>query len=140
MTCMTGKKIYLQPADMVLNAVHDIAEMQKGRTTSCDSPHGLVSYRITMRGKDLEYVFEVKDIGSECSRVSIGIAAAENGPETARSQSAAAHGSFSSAAERADARRLIENEFALLDYALLDRAEIDYEEMEEWDRQVSEQE
>ena len=112
---MKGKKTYLQPADMVLNAIHDVGGMQKGQMTLCDSPRGLVGYRIMMRGKDLEYRFRVKDIGSGSSRVTIEIAE-----------------------EKPDLQRLIDNEFALLDFALLDKAQIDLADMDEWDKKIEE--
>ena len=93
---MTGKKTYLQPKDMVINAIHDIGSLQKGQLTLCDATRGLVGYRITMYGENLDYRFTVRDIGSGCSRVAIELL-----PETSD-------------------ERLIDNEFALLDYALLD--------------------
>ena len=113
---MEGRKTYLQPVDMVLNAIHDACGMQKGEMILCDSPLGRVGYRITMRGEVLEYQFYVKDIGSMCSRVSIELT--KEGPDT---------------------QRQIDSEFALLDFALLDKAKIDLEEMEEWDRKIAEE-
>ena len=108
---MKGKKTYLQPVDMVLNAIHDVGALQKGQVIFCDTPHGLVGYRITMYGEELEYSFSVTDIGSGCSRVTIELAAGTTD------------------------ERLIDNEFALIDYALLNKAKIDFAEREEWDRQ-----
>ena len=109
---MIGKKTYLQPSEMVLNAIHDIGALQKGQMIMCDTPRGLVGFKITMYGDDLEYRFAVEDIGSRCSRVTIELEAKE--PD----------------------ERLIDNEFALLDYALLDKAKIDLAEREEWDKQI----
>ena len=65
-----------------------------------------------MYGEEFEYRFSVEDIGSGCSRVAIELAA------------------------EAPDERLIDNEFALLDYALLDKAKVDFAEREEWDRQI----
>ena len=109
---MVGKKTYLQPIEMILNAIHDIGALQKGQMIMCDTPRGLVGYRIIMYGNELEYRFAVEDIGSRCSRVTVELEAAE--PD----------------------ERLVDNEFALLDYALLDKAKIDFEEREEWDKQI----
>jgi len=100
--------------DMVLNAVHDIGSLQKGQLTLCDNPRGLIGYRITMYGEELDYRFTVEDIGSGCSRVAIELMY-----------------------ETSD-DRLIDNEFALLDYALLDKAKIELAEIEEWNKQIAE--
>ena len=109
---MTGRKTYLQPIEMVLNAIHDIGALQKGQITMCDTPRGLVGFRIVMYGEEMEYRFSVEDIGSLCSRVTIELDVGE--PD----------------------ERLVDNEFALLDYALLDKAKIDLAEREEWDRKI----
>ena len=37
---MTGRKTYLQPSEMVLNAIHDIGALQKGQLIMCDTPRG----------------------------------------------------------------------------------------------------
>ena len=110
---MKGKKTYLQPIEMALNAIHDVGALQKGQVIFCDTPKGLVGYRITMYGEELEYRFSVADIGNGCSRVTIELTG-----------------------ETSD-ERLIDNEFALLDYALLNKAKIDFTEREEWDRQIT---
>ena len=110
---MKGKKTYLQPIEMVLNAIHDIGALQKGQVIFCDTPRGLIGYRIMMYGEELDYNFKVTDIGNGCSRVTIELAAGT-----------------------ADDERLIDNEFALLDYALLNKAKIDFAEREEWDKKL----
>ena len=109
---MIGKKTYLQPSEMVLNAIHDIGALQKGQMIMCDTLRGLVGYRTIMYGEELEYRFAVEDIGSRCTRVTIELDAKK--PD----------------------ERLIDNEFALLDYALLDKAKIDYMEQDEWDKRI----
>jgi len=109
---MIGKKTYLQPSEMVLNAIHDIGALQKGQMIMCDTPRGLVGYKITMYGEEMEYRFNVEDIGSRCSRVTIELEAKKPN------------------------ERLVDNEFALLDYALLDKAKIDYSEQDEWDKRI----
>ena len=107
-----GTKIYLQPSEMILNAIHDIGALQKSQMIMCDTPRGLVGYKITMYGEEMEYRFNVEDIGSRCSRVTIELEAKKPN------------------------ERLVDNEFALLDYALLDKAKIDYSEQDEWDKRI----
>jgi len=109
---MIGKKTYLQPSEMVLNAIHDIGALQKGQMIMCDTPRGLVGFKITMYGDDLEYRFAVEDIGNRCSRVTIKLDVIN--PD----------------------ERLIDNEFALLDYALLYKARIVCSEQDEWDKSI----
>ena len=99
---MTDKKNYLQPPDMLLNAIHDLAEMQKGRTVMCDSPHGIVRFIVEVYGTQQEYRFTVGGIGG--SRCSVTIELNGDTNET---------------------KRLIDHEFALLDYVLIDRARIE---------------
>jgi len=110
---MKGQKTYLQPVEMVLNAIHDVIALQKGQISLCDTARGLVNCQIVMYAEELEYNFAVIDIGSGCSRVTIELAA------------------------EASDDRLIENEFALLDYAMLSNARVDFMEQEAWDMQVS---
>ena len=104
---MKGAKKYMQPKDQVMNAIHDLAELQKAKTLSCDSPRGTVLLRVTMYASEWEYRFDARDIGANMCEVTIGLAG-----------------------ETQDAKRLIGHEFALLDYALKDRARIDLEEIE----------
>ena len=105
---MTGVKKYLQPKDHLMNAIHDVAELQKARTLSCDSPYGKISLEVTMYASKWEYRFAVSDIGANRSAVSIELAG-----------------------DAKDARRLINHEFALLDYVLKDRAQVELSEMED---------
>jgi hypothetical protein len=110
---MTGKKRYLQPFDMLLNAIHDLTELQKAKTIMCDSPHGIIRLLVTMYSAELEYCFTVLDVLGNRSDVIIALTG--EGEET---------------------RRLIDHEFALLDYVLIDRTKIELFEIEEWDRKV----
>lgn len=110
---MPGKKIYLQPIDMVLNAVHDLAELQKGKLTICDTPRGLISFHVTMYDFEWEYQFTVTDIGKNRCGVTIELAG-----------------------DALDKERMIDHEFALLDYALIDRAKIEFAQIEEEDRRI----
>ena len=108
---MKKTKKYLQPKDMLLNAIHDVAELQKGKTTLCDSARGQITLLVTVYGAEWEYQFHVTDIGGGRSEVKITLDG-----------------------ESQDKQRLIDHEFALLDYALIDRAKADLAEIEETDR------
>ena len=108
---MTGTKKYLQQRDMLLNAIHDLAELQKAKTLLCDAANGFVNLLITMYAVDREYRFTVKNkdvIGR--SEVIIEVIGEEQ-----------------------DKQRLIDHEFALLDYVLIDRAKIEFSEQEEFE-------
>ena len=104
---MTGKKAYLQPTDMILRAICDLCELQHGIREVSDAAHGVIRYRVALYANEWEYRFEVSDIGYCRSMVGISIAK-----------------------DVEDKHRLIEHEFAMLDYMLLDQARIDYEAME----------
>ena len=110
---MTGKKIYLQPADMVMNAIHDLEELQKGRQAVCDTPGGLIRFQITMYGIEWDYQFVVTDIGRNRCGVTIEILG-----------------------EAPYKDRLIDHEFALLDYTLIDRARVELARIEEEDMKI----
>jgi len=99
---MIGIKKYLQPRDMLLNAIHDLAELQKAKTVLCDSPRGTVHLLITMYAVDREYRFSVAETGGNRSEVAVELLG-----------------------EEADKQRLIDHEFALLDYVLVDRAKVE---------------
>jgi hypothetical protein len=98
---------------MVLNGIHDLACLQKAATLMTDSARGLVRLRVNVYAQDWEYQFSVEDTGGRRSCVSIELAG--DGP---------------------DIQRLIDHEFALLDYVLIDRAKIEFAEIEEWDRKI----
>ena len=108
---MTGSKRYLQPKDMLLNAVHDLAELQKGKAVMNDTLRGIVRLVVTMYGDEWKYDFTVSDIGGGRSEVRITL---EDDPP--------------------DSERLVGHEFALLDYVLIDRAKADLNVIEEVDR------
>ena len=112
MTEMNGKKTYLQPRDMILNAIHDLAELQKATTLMNDSPNGIIHLLIEVYAVKREYRFTVTDVVGR-SKVVIKLIGDEQ-----------------------DKHRLINHEFALLDYVLKDRTKIDLAEIEEWDRQI----
>ena len=58
---MKGGKTYLQPFDMVLEAILDACSLQKGEMTYSDTAAGQVGYKILMYGEEIEYRFSVKD-------------------------------------------------------------------------------
>jgi hypothetical protein len=98
---MTGKKLYLQPREMILNAIHDLAGLQKAKTLISDSPNGLIRLLVTVYENEWEYNFTVKDIIGGRSEVFIELIG-----------------------KKADIKRLIDHEFALLDYVLTDYTRI----------------
>ena len=110
---MTGNKMYLQPRDMILNAIHDVAELQKAKTLMCDSSNGIIHLLISMYVVEREYRFTVTDIGGNRSEVAIELIGDE-----------------------LDKQRLIDHEFALVDYTLVDRTKIDLADIEKWDRKI----
>jgi len=70
---LDGTKNYLQPADMVISAILDIVEMQNGKTTYSDTPHGIIHYYVRMYGAKWEMKFAVTDIGENRSSVRLEI-------------------------------------------------------------------
>ena len=111
---MTGRKTYLQPPDMLMGAIHDLAGLQKAETLLCDTPRGMIRLLVTVYAVEREYRFNVGDMSGSRSDVTIELIGEEQ-----------------------DKQRLIAHEFALLDYVLVDRTEIELADMEEWDRQIA---
>ena len=109
-----GGKTYLQPFDMVLDAIIDAGGLQKGEMTYSDTAAGQVGFKILMYGEEMEYRFSVVDKWNRCCVVTIEL---EDGI--------------------INARRLIDHEFALIDYMLIDKMQVEIEEQEEWDRQIA---
>ena len=70
---MTGKHFYLQPRAMVLNAVSDLAELQKGKFTFSDTRNGVIHYSIKLYHNKWEFRFLVRDTGKNTSCVEIEI-------------------------------------------------------------------
>ena len=102
---MQGKKAYLQPRGTVLNTIHDIVELLRGKPTVSDTPNGKVNTRLMMYGYKWDVLFTVTDIGKNRCNVVIEIEG-----------------------ERQDKKREIRSVFSLLDSMLLTGAEIEYEE------------
>jgi len=94
-TSLMNKKIYFHPVRTVLNAVNDIVELQKGRLTYSDTPHGKIHFLITMYAFEWELRFTVTDEGNGRSGVTLEIGG-----------------------EKRDKEDLLRLEFALLDSML----------------------
>jgi len=104
-TGLMGAKFYLQPMGTVLNAVHDMQELQRGKSTFSDTIHGKTAFAVSMYGNKVEYRFVVTDTGKNRCRVQI-----EADGDTSQK------------------KRHITREFALLDAILVSDAEIEFEE------------
>lgn len=102
---MIGRKIYLQPMGIVLDTINDIVELQKGKLTFSDTPHGKIHFLIKMYAFKWELRFSVMDIGNNRSQVQIEIEGEARGREN-----------------------LIGREFALLDSMLVTGAQIEITE------------
>jgi len=111
---MKGGKTYLQPVDMLLDAILDVGGLQKGEMTFSDTATGQVGFKILMYGEEMEYRFAVADKWNRCCVVTIELAD-----------------------EIINAKRLIDHEFALIDYMLVDKMQVEIAEQEEWDRIVA---
>ena len=70
---MIGSKVYFQPRDYILGAIHDIKETQKGRGTSFDIEKGKISFVVDLYSQECEFLFTVADIGKNRCKVDIGI-------------------------------------------------------------------
>ncbi|MCL2300279.1 MAG: hypothetical protein FWC27_09075 [Firmicutes bacterium] len=101
---MTGRKIYLQPRGMLIQAICDLAELQRGKYTFSDSPNGIIHFLVKMYYNRWEFKFTVKDIGQNRSGVELAL----------EGQTKSVGG-------------IINREFALLDSMLTIGAEIDLE-------------
>ena len=93
---MVGNKVYFQPSGTVLAVISDIVELQKGKFTFSDTPHGKIHFFIKMYGNKWELQFTATEIEKNNCNVKIEIV----------------HGAFGS-------NDLIQREFALLDSMLL---------------------
>lgn len=71
---MTGDKLYFQPRDYVIAAIHDIKELQKGKGTFDDVPNGIIHFTVSMYNIRWGFRFSVTDIGRNRCKVEIGIA------------------------------------------------------------------
>ena len=106
---MTGRKIYLQPSGMLIQAICDLEELQKGKYTYSDSQSGVIHFRVRLYHNKWEFKFAVKDLGNSRSSVELALDGREKRAE-----------------------RMIDREFALLDSMLTIGAEIDLEDSEDY--------
>ena len=68
-----GDKVYFQPRDYVLAAVHDVKELQKGKSTSSDIANGKINFLVRLYNTKYELLFTVTDIGWNRCKVDIEI-------------------------------------------------------------------
>jgi hypothetical protein len=68
-----GLKIYLQPTEMILNAINELAELQRAKLTFADFRLGKLHFQVEMYGFTWEYRFTVEDAGANRSRVILEI-------------------------------------------------------------------
>ena len=73
------EKIYPYPRGTVINAICDLVELQKGKSTFSDTPNGKIFYRVTMYFCKYEFRFTVTDIDESSSQVSLEVAGTELG-------------------------------------------------------------
>ena len=70
-TDVIGNKLYFQPQDYVIAAVHDMKEMQKGKGTYDDIQNGIICFVVSMYHIKCEFKFTVRDIGKNRCKVEI---------------------------------------------------------------------
>jgi len=71
---MTGERVYLQPKKYVLAAIHDMKELQNGKSNLADILGGNINYTVKMYHTKWEYQFFVTDVGMNRCTVKIEIA------------------------------------------------------------------
>ena len=98
---MEANKVYLQPMGTILDAINDIIELQNGKLTFSDTPHGRVHFLVRMYANKWEFRFTVTGTSKDKTNVVIGIEQETKGSEN-----------------------LIKREFALLDSLLAVEAPI----------------
>ena len=59
---MEGERLYSQPVKKIFAAILDMIELQNGKETFSDSPHGRVHFRISMYGYKWEMKFTVTQV------------------------------------------------------------------------------
>ena len=78
---MMGNRIYFQPKDYVLAAIHDMKELQNGKGTSSDIENGKINFLVRLYNTKYELMFSVIDIGNNRCIVEIGITGNVRGKE-----------------------------------------------------------
>ena len=99
---MTGKHFYLQPRAMVLSALSDLAELQKGKFTYSDTRNGIIHFLVKLYHNKWEFKFLVRDTGKNTSCVELEIDSDD---------------------ERAES--LINRQYALLDSIMLENLKVE---------------
>jgi hypothetical protein len=83
----TADRVYPKTPDIVLNAINDIVELQKGTLIDSDTENGRISFRVSMYSYTWEFCFTVSNAAknnedSTCSRVSLKAKGNRIGKET----------------------------------------------------------
>ena len=103
---MERKKVYLQPMQMVFDAILEMMELQKGNEIKNDPSYGKIDFKISLYGVIWEFRFTALELdGNRCS-VSLKIVETGNAVEDADGD------------ERC-LDNMIRREYALLDSLLL---------------------
>jgi hypothetical protein len=64
-----------------LQVINDMVELQNGKLTFSDTPHGKIFFRIKMYGNKWEFQFTVEETGENRCAVKIAIEQAAQGDE-----------------------------------------------------------
>ena len=105
---MEGKKTYTYTKRLILEAVHDIVELQNGCVIISDAIHGKVLYRIAMYGYEWDILYTVREAKAGKCLVTIKIEG-----------------------DRRDKAKEVRRQFALLDSMLIGDAQVEMDETEE---------
>jgi len=100
---MVGNKKYPIPKGYILNTVHDVIELLKGKLIMSDTRLGRVHYQVSMYGYDWELLYVVTEKGINKTEVALRVIG-----------------------ERKDKKKEIRREFALLDSMLGGGADVKF--------------
>ena len=78
---MEDKKEYLKPMGTALQVINDLVELQNGKLTFSDTPHGKIFFSIEMYGNKWELQFTAEETGENHCSVKIAIEQAAQGGE-----------------------------------------------------------
>ena len=68
-----GARVFFWPTPVILAAVHDLVELQKGDVTFVEKSSGKISFIVEMHGFMWEYRFTVEDSGGGRSLVTLAV-------------------------------------------------------------------
>jgi len=68
-----GSRVFSCPAPVMLAAIHDLVELQKGDVTFVDKTSGKIHFTVEMHGFIWEYHFTVEDSGGGRSLVTLEV-------------------------------------------------------------------